>query len=103
LQLLLVFVVCVALVVPSRAWLFSKDDGDDIEEQFDYEDYKRLREFMPDMPTCDENCDSDHEFCVMFGCLEPHGKGRKEWCVRSCAYLRDQCRAECKEKGFMLY
>ncbi|KAI0211712.1 hypothetical protein LSAT2_003479 [Lamellibrachia satsuma] len=94
---LVVFVVCVALAVPSHAWLFGSDEEEEKEEEAKLrrEVYEQLRELMPDMPTCEENCVSDRDFCVMFGCLEPHGAKRKEWCLASCAYLLEQCKAEC--------
>ncbi|KAI0215887.1 hypothetical protein LSAT2_032022 [Lamellibrachia satsuma] len=103
-KLLMVFVVCVALAAPSRAWLFGSDDDDEEEEEeFTKEDFEFLRDLMPDMPTCEETCVSDRDYCVMFGCVEPHGVKRKKWCLASCAYILEQCKAECEEKGFILY
>ncbi|KAI0211714.1 hypothetical protein LSAT2_003481 [Lamellibrachia satsuma] len=98
----LVLVVCVALAEPSHAWLFGGGDEEE-EDGITKEDVERLRELMPDLPTCEESCVSDRDFCVMFGCVEPHGAKRKEWCLASCAYLLEQCKAECEEKGFVLY
>ena len=108
LQLLLLLFLCVSLAVPAHTWMLiggglskKHKEPEEGEGEFTAEDYHRMQELMPDMPTCKENCISDYKFCKMFGCLEKYPNKRQEWCMQTCRYITWSCVEECKEKGFV--